>query len=451
MTASRTIPMAAALLLASALPLPAQTGLTIYNSGRVLVRRTLPIAVPKGASEQTVSLGALEPATLFALDPAVSIMAATYDGGIDQLSTLRRAVGLELRFLRGPKDTVMATLLAVDPERYRYADGSVGFLAPGMPRFPADLVIVDPAVRLSLKSTQALPKLGLGYFTTGADWQASYLVVLGGKDARIAGAAVVQSSTISVADAELQLLAGDVGSAKREQLAMQRGRAMASVNAFEDGAAQEQRIGEAHLYTVPGRFTLRPGQTSVLALFDPATAPVAKRLVVRSGIPFWGDLPQSGDAQDVPVSVTYVVTRALKTSFGDTPVPGGTARIFQPDDAGRLQLIGESSLGHTAPGQPLELDAGTAFDLTARRTQTTYASSRDKNGRYAATADYSVTLANATDSAATIDVYEERSGEWSVLLSSITADRVSSTRVRFRVLVPARGETTLTYRIKASW
>ena len=189
----------------------------------------------------------------------------------------------------------------------------------------------------------------------------------------------------------------------------------------------------------------------MLALFEPSSAPVVKRLVVRSGIPYWGDLPQYGDARDVPVAVTYVVTRALKTPFGDTPVPGGVARIYQKDDAGRLQLIGESSLDHTAAGQPLELDAGTAFDLTAKRTQTTYASSRDKNGRTTATADYSVALANATDSAATVDVYEERGGEWSVLQSSIPSERVSSTRVRFRVVVPAKGAAELTYRIKASW
>jgi hypothetical protein len=148
--------------------------------------------------------------------------------------------------------------------------------------------------------------------------------------------------------------------------------------------------------------------------------------------------------------VTYVVSRALKTPFGDTPLPGGIARIYQADDGGRLQLIGESGVDHIAAGQPLELDAGTAFDLTARRTQTTYSSTRDKN-RYTATADYGVTLANATDSAATIDVHEERGGDWSVLQSSIPAERVSSTRVRFRVAVPAKGEVSFTYRIRATW
>jgi hypothetical protein len=146
-----------------------------------------------------------------------------------------------------------------------------------------------------------------------------------------------------------------------------------------------------------------------------------------------------------------VVNRALKTPFGDTPVPAGVARIYQADNGGRLQLIGESSIGHTAAGQPLELDAGTAFDLTAKRTQTTYSVTRDKNGKSTATADYRVTVANATDASATVDVYEERGGDWAVLTSSVPADRVSSTRVRFKIVVPAKGEMTITYQIRASW
>jgi len=106
--------------------------------------------------------------------------------------------------------------------------------------------------------------------------------------------------------------------------------------AYEMSAVQEQRVGEAHLYSVPGRVTLRPGETSLVALFEPSSAPVAKRLVVPSSMPYYGGLPQYGDEQEIPVAVTYVVSRKLKTPFGDTPVPGGTARIYQMDDGGRL-------------------------------------------------------------------------------------------------------------------
>ena len=53
-----------------AYPLTAQTSLTIYNDGRVLVRRSVQANVPKGASTQRLSLGALDPSTIFSLDPA---------------------------------------------------------------------------------------------------------------------------------------------------------------------------------------------------------------------------------------------------------------------------------------------------------------------------------------------------------------------------------------------
>jgi hypothetical protein len=111
-------------------------------------------------------------------------------------------------------------------------------------------------------------------------------------------------------------------------------------------------------------------------------------------------------------------------------------------------------MDHTPAGEDLRLVAGTAFDLTARRVQTSYASRRDstKAGwRTIATADYRVTLRNAGDSAASIDVREERAGEWTVLSSSVPADKLSTTVTRFRVRVPARGEAVLTYRLRIVW
>ncbi len=96
-----------------------------------------------------------------------------------------------------------------------------------------------------------------------------------------------------------------------------------------------------------------------------------------------------------------------------------------------------------------------AFDLTARRVQTSYVTRRDSTKatgiRTVATAEYRVTVRNATDSAATVDVIEERAGEWAVLSSSVPAEKLSSTRTRFRVKVPARGEAAVTYRLRIVW
>ncbi|HEU5217227.1 MAG TPA: hypothetical protein VFU23_01110 [Gemmatimonadales bacterium] len=450
--------LAAALALVGAGPAGAQTGLTIYNDGRVLVRRTLPAALTAGVSNHRLSLGLLDPHSVFALDSGVAIVGTSYDESVDETNTMRRAVGTTLQFLtgrvnNGVADTTSALVVGVNPERFRLADGRISFQRPGLPLYPAELVLADPTLVLAVRSPSAQPALRLGYFTQGAAWSASYTVVLGKSVARISGLASVASGTLRVTAADVQLLAGSVGRAGRgpTPMMMQEMKVAGVAGDVAQGPAEEQQIGEAHLYTIPGKVSLEPGVTTGVALFEPAAAPWERAYVVRGQIPYYGMLPQFGnDENTVPVEVWYTLKRTAKTPFGDLPLPMGGYRLYQPDDAGRLQLIGESAAGHTAPGRDVRLGAGSAFDLTAKRIQTTYTTRRDST-RTVATADYKVTITSAKDTAVTVEVLEERAGEWSVLSSSIPAEKLSSTRTRFRIRVPAMGEASLTYRVRVVW
>lgn len=434
-------------------PLTAQS-ITIYNDGRVLVRRSVTADIPKGESSQKVSLGQVDPSSIFSTDSLITILAADYDGGTDYQSVLRRSIGRKLLFRSG-KDTVSATVLGVDPERYRMADGTVAFSPPGVPLFPEELVVVDPVVNLGLKSSQSRKALPLGYFTGGASWQASYQVLLGSGTARVTGMAVISAGTLSLRDAEVQLLAGSVAqAAATDQFAKRRAMAAPMAAREEMAYATEQKVGEFHLYTLPGKVTLLPGVTSSTALFEPAGVSYTKGYEVTGNIPYWGGLPQFGDEEDAPVQVTYVLQRPRKTDFGDRPLPGGVARLFEPDSGGRLQLVGEAAMDHTPAGEDLRLGAGEAFDLKAKRVQTNYTTKRDSTGgswRTVATADYRVTVTNAADKPASVDVIEVRGGEWSVVSSSVKPEKLSSTRTRFRVQVPAAGKATLTYRVRVIW
>ncbi len=460
----------AAILLAIASPLPrfpasllhAQTSLTIYNDGRVLVRRTLPLSLPKGPSSQRLTLGALDPATLFSLDSSVTVIGVSYDGAVDEASALRRSVGKRLVFRlppgpAGTRDTLSALVLGVDPLRLQLPDGRISFTPPGAPLYPPEVVVAEPTANLSVRSAQAQERIRLGYFTGGASWQASYQVVLGKADARVTGMAVLGSESLRAENAEVQLLAGSVSRVQPKappRPLMRQERLMAAADAVSE-VAGEQRVGEFHLYTLAGRSTLLPGLTTSVALFEPAQVKYEKSYVVHGDVPYWGFLPQQGEETQPPVEVIYTLTRPRKSDFGDRPLPGGIARLYQPDSAGGLQLVGEASLDHTPAGTDLKLNAGTAFDITAKRVQTSYTTRRDstraRGVHTVATADYRVTLKNATDSEVTVLVQEERAGEWSVVSSSTPAEKVSSTVTRFRVRVPVRGEAVLTYRIRVIW
>lgn len=449
----------------SALSAQAPVSLTIYNDGRVLVRRTFAERVPRGTSSHALGVGNADPATFFSLDPDVRIERASYDAAVDEASVLRRAVGARLLFRTGIRsgpgnsvieDTLSALVLGVDPLRLRLPNGRIAFSMPGQPLYPPELVLAEPALSLTLESASARDDLRLGYFSYGASWQASYSAILAGGSARVSGQAVIASDALRIADADVQLLAGSVNRATPAPALMaqrERGAAVGAMDAAESKMA-EQRVGEFHVYSLPGRHTLLPGQTTSAALFDPATAPCERSYVVRGEIPFWGYLPQHPEEGEVPVEVSYTLRRARTSAFGDRPLPAGVARLYQADSAGRLQLVGEAAMDHTPAGEDLRLSAGAAFDLTAKRVQTAYTTRRDSlPGRWRTTVDaeYRVTIANATDSAAVVDVEERRGGDWRIVTSSLPPQKVSSTLTRFRVTVPARGEATLTYRVRVTW
>ena len=432
--------LASALPCALVAPLFAQTSLTIYNDGRVLVRRELSVAVPRGASTHRVALGPLDPASIFPLDSAVAITRLVYDGATDEGSVLRRSVGRRVVFrLPESKDTLSALVLGVDPLRLQLPDGTVTFQPPGAALYPGDVVVADPTTNLEIRSARSLERLRLG-----------------GRAARVAGMAVLESQGLRADNADVQLLAGSVGRAdKQPQPPRPLERRMEAAMAFADEAAAEQRVGEFHLYSLPGKSTLLPGLTTSVALFEPVEVGYERNYVVRGLVPYWGYVPQQGEETEAPVEVSYTLKRPHKSAFGDRPLPGGVARLYQPDSAGRPQLVGEASIDHTPAGRDLRLDAGVAFDLTARRVQTGYVTRRDSTKahgvRTVATADYRVTVRNATDSVRTVDVIEERAGEWAVVSSSVPAEKLSSTRTRFRTKVPARGEAAVTYRLRIIW
>lgn len=444
-------------------PLTAQqtpsTSITLYQDGRILVRRAYPLRVPAGTSTQKVVLGPVDPTSLLALDPDVTITGATTTAAPDAESALRQMVGRDLVFRSGAtlKDSVRATLVGMDPVRVRLADGSIYFGLPGTPTFPAEQATGESTTEIRVQGRRATEQLRLGGFAAGGSWSATYAVILRGASANVTGLASF-TTPLTADDAEVQLLAGQVNQAA--PTAGYRPMPMAAARAMRDDESQkaaEQKVGEFHLYTLPGRQTLRPGTMASIALFDPASAPVTKSYEVSASIPFYGYWGQTGDEGETPVAVYYTLTRARRTPFGDAPLPAGAARVFQADSAGRLQLVGEASLGHTAPGEDLRINAGTAFDLVAKRIQTSWTQGQEpvpgspRRTRSYVIAAYADTLRNQGSEEALIEVPVNRGGDWAILESSLPAERVSSTRARFKVKVPAQGQAVLTYRIKASW
>jgi hypothetical protein len=450
-------------LAAGVVPLAGQTSLSIYSDGRVVVRRSLAQPLDKGRNTLSLKLDALDPATLFSPDTTVALLSAVLRPATDQATALARAVGQTLAFVRvreaGGADTVRATVVRAEPPQYRLPDGRFLLSQPGEPLFPADLIRTAPEVAVTLEAARSRPRTDLAYVVTGAaTWEAVYQVVLLGAGCQVSGAATITSQALRVDSVEVQLVAGSINRARsgpRPQFYVRAG-AMKVAAEEAPAAASEQAVGETHVYQLPARVSLEPGTPVTTALFPRSGAAYTQEYIVPGVLPYRGFLGQSpGEPDRVPVQVWYTLKRARGTAFGDRPLPGGTVELYQADSAGRLQLVGEARSEHTAPGRDLRVQSGDAFDITADRVQTDYnqepipPAKRGLPTRQRVTASYRVTISNAKSGAVTVDVREARSGVWRVTDSSVPAEKLSATEMRFRVAVPAGGDATLTYTVQA--
>lgn len=439
-----------------AAPLAAQTSLSIYRDGRVVVRQSLPQALQRGRNALTLKLEGLDPATLFSPDTSVAVLSATARYPSSKGGALANAVGQTLSFVRSKGDTIRATVVRADPPQYRLSDGRLLLESPGEPLFPAELVRTSPEASIVLDASRARQRTELAYVTGGVTWEALYQVILTGVRGQVSGTATVASQSLRADSAEVQLVAGAIQQARAPKaMAAMAGIAMrAQTGGFASDETSEQSVGETHVYQLPGRLSIEPGVPVATALFPRSSTPVVQDLIVPGVLPWRGWIGQNPEPNRVPVQVWYTLKRAAKTPFGDRPLPAGTVQLFQADSSGRVQLIGEAANDHTAPGRDLRLQSGDAFDVTAERVQADFnqetlpALRRGLPTRQRVTAAYRVTIANAKTEPVTVDVREARYGVWKIVESSVPPEKLSATEQRFRLVIPAGGEATLTYSVQ---
>ena len=438
-----------------------QTSLSIYSDGRVVVRRTLPQALQKGRNAVTVQFDGLDPATLFSTDTAVTVTGATVHYPSSAADALNRALGQTISFVSeglGRRDTIKATVVRVDPPQFKLADGRLLLALPGQPLFPSELVRTAPEASLSLEATRNRSNTQLAYLAEGVTWVATYQAIIGGGQATVGGAATVTSQSLRTDSADVQLVAGSINQTREPKAPQVEERAarMAMQGVVANGmTVTEAAVGETHVYSLPARLALEPNAPVTTALFPRTSTPVTQEFVVPGVLPWRGYFGQQPNEENqVPVQVWYTFKRAKGTPLGDRPLPGGTMQLYQADSSGRLQLIGEATIGHTPAAKDVRVQSGDAFDVTAERIQTDYNQEqlaplrRGLPSRQRITASYRVTVTNAKTDGVTVDVRESHFGTWSVTESSVPAEKLSSTETRFRIRVPAGGQTVLTYTLQ---
>lgn len=431
-----------------------ETSVTVYSDGRLLVRRTMPLAVARGTSTLVADLGVREadPASIVSLDSSVQIRGVRVFGATGVDGSLRRSLGSDVVFRVGPDSApryLRGTLLSLDPPAVR-TDGYVLYGMPGTPVFPDSMVQLLPRVEITVDAARPAGGLRLMYLSNGLSWAASYALILprgGAGQATVTGTAQIENGgAVSLSGVQVQLLAGTVRRAQQSgpMMAMA-GAAMRTQEQSADAPAEEA-LGGTHVYTLPGTVDFAPGETRTVALFARTAAAVEPEFMLRN--PSYGPADTWPDAlRDLHPDIGYRVRRPAASPFGATPLPGGTVRVYEPDESGRPQLVGEAVIGHTPGGRDVRVTTGTAFDVTATRTQTAF----ERRSARETVSGYRVELQNAKAQAVVVQVMDQCPGRCEIMSSSVPGEQPTVASVAFRVTVPASGSATLQYQLRARW
>lgn len=297
---------------------------------------------------------------------------------------------------------------------------------------------------LDLEVNAPVDGLSLAFLTNGLSWSADYAVIVARNDtrARVDGyASIVNGSGAGYEDAEVQLLAGTIQPGRGGRIDMYDFRAVGAMSeAVAAPELQQAAFGDYHLYTVSQPLSLGSGESRRIRLVGAGSVVTEKQYTFRNSLVYH---QQAADPLTRPVAVSYKIVRPETSDFGGTPLPSGQVRMFQEDEAGRVQLLGIASIPNTPKGEDLWLNTGYAFDILGTRTQTRY--ERPSGNRYES--NWKVELRNRSESKVTVQVVEELTGDWQIVESTHRAEKLSAGAVRFRVDVEAGGEATLEYHV----
>ncbi len=313
------------------------------------------------------------------------------------------------------------------------------------PEVPEDL-IARPTLMWLLASRQPKQSVEVSYLAREMSWSADYVMVLDDKETRadLTGWVTLSNqSGASYKDAELKLVAGDVNRVEPE------GGTLGSV-AYKSAPARDMRMREEslfeyHLYTLGHPTTLRNNEQKQVTLLEGRGLGVTKKLLLPSQR-YWFR-SQVGQVQtNQKVAVTLEFENSQKNRLG-MPLPKGTLRVYKADKSGSQQFVGEDAIDHTPRDEKVRIKIGDAFDVVGDRKQMKWTAL----GECSSESAWEVELRNHKDTAVSVETIEATGGDWTIVSSSLPAERKDSQTFAFRAQVPAHGKTKITYVVRVRW
>jgi len=299
------------------------------------------------------------------------------------------------------------------------------------------------------------------YQTSGLNWHAEYVLVLG-KDDRTAGlsgwVSVQNNSGKAYKQAKMKFIAGDVRRVQPRRIAGIAGNKWGVVEKLESKPMAEKAFFEYHMYTLPRPSTVADNEVKQLEMFTPVSGiKIAKKYLYN---PLQGYRWRGGRYTSQGYGITSYkkvnVFIEFKNSKGNNlgiPLPAGKVRVYKQDpDDKALEFIGEERIDHTPKDEKLSLRIGNAFDVVGERKQTSY---RVDSRAHWIRESVQIKVRNHKKEDIVVRVKEPmyRWNNWNITAESHQHDKDAGDAhtVVWDLPVKAEKETVLTYSVEYTW
>lgn len=445
-----------------------RVSITIYNSDLGLVRDTRNLRLPGGTSRLRFMDVAqrIDPTTVHIKSltaPAnLAVVEQSYEYDLlNPAKMLEKYVGQELTLVLRKMENgsellvpTRATLLSNNEGQVWQMGGQIVINPTNIAeirfeRLPVDLIAKPTLVWTLNNSGPVAQNVEASYLTGGLDWRADYVAVLSQGDSRAdlnGWVTITNQSGTTYRQAELKLVAGNVNRVEKERPVAEaaRGRflAMAAAPAPQ---FEEEALFEYHLYTLQRPTTVRQNETKQISLLSAANLAVRKEFVLNGGSHYYRGFNNPGEPIKEKIGV-YVEFKNSKENNLGMPLPAGILRVYQADQSGAQQFIGENRIDHTPKDEAVRLKLGDVFDVVAERKQMDFKTLSRREFEYA----YEIRIRNHKTEAINVVVNEPIGGDWQIVNSTFPAEKTSSASARFNVPVVKDGEAVLAYRVRVT-
>ena len=437
------------------IPMQAQTNLnvTIYNDNRALVKDERQVSLSKGLNELAFAgvSANMMPQTAILSGVGLTTLEQNFNFDLlNQESLLQKSVGqtVHTEYIdpNGKATNNVATLLAYNNGQPVLKIGNkIETRYPGRILFdsvPANLR-AEPTLVVSADSEHEVTEaVQLDYLTTGMGWNADYVARLDASEKVMNLNGFVTLTNHSGTDynqAQLQLVAGNVNTVHEERVYANRAPKMMAMAITADGAAMApENLADFYIYTIPHKTTLLSNQTKQVALLSANKINVHKTYELDNVFPVYVD-----KIEKVKPKIYLTFKNSEENQLG-IPLPKGVIRLYKQDSSGKTQFVGEDRIDHTADNETVRLKMGEAFNLTGEMKRISYNKVSDK----IITASFEITLKNGADTPAEVDIKQDFPNGFKLMEQSLNGEKITSNQMKWRLQVPAKGKSSLTYKVR---